>query len=119
MDANRMRQLLTNLLGNAGQHGERGRPIKLFAAADEVKTTFRIVNEGQDIPQDLLGTIFEPLVRLSAEQDDPAHRTTSLGLGLHIAREIALSHGGTITAQSEGNLTTFTICVPARHAQAT
>ena len=119
IDANRMRQLLMNLLGNAGQHGTRGRPVKLFATADEVQTTFRVVNEGPDIPQDLLHTIFEPMVRLEATDEVSTHRTTSLGLGLHIAREIAVSHGGSLGARSEAQVTTFTVRVPAKAATPT
>lgn len=113
IDADRTRQLLMNLLGNAGQHGARGRPVQLVAKADDAQTVFRVVNEGPEIPANLLETIFEPLVRLNAELEAQTHRTTSLGLGLHIAREIATAHGGSITAQSENELTTFTVTFPA------
>jgi signal transduction histidine kinase len=118
LDANRMRQLLMNLLGNAGQHGARGRPVKLLAIADDVQTVFRVVNEGPDIPQELLHTIFEPMVRLEANEEAPTARSTSLGLGLHIAREIAVAHGGSIGARSESQVTTFTVRVPAGAADA-
>lgn len=113
IDADRTRQLLMNLLGNAGQHGAPGRPVKLYAKVDEAETVFRVINEGPEIPANLLETIFEPLVRLNAEVESQVHRTTSLGLGLHIAREIAVSHGGSITVQSENQLTTFTVAFPA------
>lgn len=113
IDADRTRQLLMNLLGNAGQHGAPGRPVKLYAKVDEAETVFRVINEGPEIPANLLETIFEPLVRLNAEVESQVHRTTSLGLGLHIAREIASSHGGSITVQSENQLTTFTVAFPA------
>ena len=117
MDANRMRQLLTNLLGNAAQHGARDRRIDFFVAAeDDGQTVFRIVNEGPDIPQDFLRDIFEPMVRGAPEEDNASHRTTSLGLGLHIAREIAVSHGGSIGVESEGQITTFTVRIPGQTA---
>jgi signal transduction histidine kinase len=113
VDPNRMRQLLMNLLGNAGQHGARDRPVRLLVKVDELQTLFRVVNEGADIPSHLLHTIFEPLVRLQAEAESPTHRTTSLGLGLHIAREIAVSHGGSIDVRSEAQVTTFSVHIPA------
>jgi signal transduction histidine kinase len=113
LDPDRTQQLLMNLLGNAGQHGARGRPVQLFARMEEAKTIFQVVNEGPEIPADLLDTIFEPLVRLSAELESATHRTTSLGLGLHIAREIATSHGGSITVESRDQRTTFTVVFPA------
>jgi signal transduction histidine kinase len=114
VDPDRTQQLLMNLLGNAGQHGAQGRPVRLFADVDRARTVFRVVNEGPDIPADLLETIFEPLVRISAEMESATHRTTSLGLGLHIAREIASSHGGSIGVQSRNQLTTFTVSFPAQ-----
>ena len=113
MDAHRMRQLLMNLLGNAGQHGERDRPIKLFVTVDDTQALFRVVNEGPDIPQEFLRTIFEPMARGTANDLLGSHRTTSLGLGLHIAREIALSHKGSITVDSKDRTTMFTVCIPA------
>lgn len=113
MDAHRMRQLLMNLLGNAGQHGDRDRPIKLFVAVDDTQAIFRVVNEGPDIPQEFLGTIFEPMARGTANELLETHRATSLGLGLHIAREIALSHKGSIAVDSKDRTTMFTVCIPA------
>ena len=118
IDADRTRQLLMNLLGNAGQHGAREVPVELHAHADEHETTFRVVNHGPVIPAGHLRNIFEPLVRLSSEPEDDGNRATSLGLGLHIAREIAAAHEGTITAQSEDGITTFTVRLPVREAAA-
>lgn len=118
IDADRIRQLLMNLLANAAQHGARDCPVELHALAGETETTFRVINHGADIPAGHLRNIFQPLVRLNAEGNDDGHRTTSLGLGLHIARELAAAHGGTITAQSAGGITTFTVCLPVREPAA-
>ncbi|MET0892085.1 MAG: HAMP domain-containing sensor histidine kinase [Pseudoxanthomonas sp.] len=114
IDADRVRRLLMNLLGNAGQHGTPDRPVILHAQAGESETIFRVINEGRDIPSGHLRNIFEPLVRLNSEKEDDGIRTTSLGLGLHIARQIAAAHGGSITAESAKGQTTFTVRLPVR-----
>ena len=60
--------------------------------------------------------IFKPLIQLPAGEDDTRPRT-SLGLGLFVAREIALSHGGSIDVKSnELEGTTFTVRLPAAGA---
>jgi sigma-B regulation protein RsbU (phosphoserine phosphatase) len=63
-----------------------------------------------------LPKIFEPLVRGSSAGRPKANRPGSIGLGLYIAREIALSHGGTIDVTSTPEAgTSFTVRLP-RHA---
>ena len=70
-------------------------------------------NHGSAIPEASLQSIFQPLVRLPASEDDDARPRTSLGLGLYVARETALAHGGTISVESdEIDGTTFTVCLP-------
>ena len=71
----------------------------------------RAVHATAHIPANAQSAIFEPLVR----QPDDARRRNSIGLGLHIAREIVAAHGGEIrltSSQNEG--TAFTVALPVQ-----
>ncbi len=113
-DAARLQQALSNLLGNAVQHGNRGSPVTLTAAGDDDAIVLKISNAGNPIPPDSLLAIFEPLVRAPNASTDAYERSrTSLGLGLFIVREIVLAHGGTIAAASSAAAgTVFTVRLP-------
>ena len=111
IDANRARQLLVNLLGNAGQHGVTHIPIQLHATVGGTELVLRVSNTGATIPEDSLQHIFDPMVRLNPDQASSS-QTTSLGLGLYIAREIALAHGGSLSVESKDERTTFTARLP-------
>lgn len=122
-DVGRIRQVISNLVGNAIQHGSPDGPITLSVtstgtpsaasgSADSV-VVLSVHNEGSPIPPDLLPTLFDPLKRY-ATQESVAQRTPgSIGLGLYIVREIVAANGGTVAVTStaeEG--TTFTVCIP-------
>ena len=113
-DAPRMQQVLSNLLNNAVQHGDRTAPVLLSADGKKDVVVLKITNSGNPIPTDALSAIFEPLVQAPSASADPHQRSkTSLGLGLFIAREIVLGHEGTITAESSAaSGTVFTIRLP-------
>jgi signal transduction histidine kinase len=115
LDAVRMHQVVSNLLNNAAQHGQVGFPVVLIATADEHDLIVEVRNRGRPIAPELLHLIFDPLVQLPAEGAG-ADRFTNLGLGLFIAREIVVAHGGTIHATSSEGETVFTAAIP-RHAQ--
>jgi signal transduction histidine kinase len=111
-DVERIHQVLSNLLNNAVEHGTRGRAISLVASGDEGKLGLKMTNAGSALEPSHLQVIFEPLVQVPAKQED-ARGATNLGLGLFIAREIVLAHGGTIEATSSGkDGTTFSIELP-------
>lgn len=116
VDDARLRQALSNLLNNAVQHGDPAAPIVLSAATEaDAGLVIRVQNQGKPIPHDALQVIFDPLVQLTQESagavDTPS---TSLGLGLFIAREIATGHQGTLEVSSDAeNGTVFTLRIPA------
>jgi signal transduction histidine kinase len=112
-DPNRLRQVVSNLLGNAIQHG--GGTVEVVLENDGPDVLLLVRNDGTPIPKDILPTIFNPLVR--AGSDIPTRRQTgSLGLGLYIAREVVTQHGGDIAVESSpGAGTVFTVRLP-RHA---
>ena len=113
-DAARMQQTLSNLLGNAVQHGSRLSPVTLTAVGEVDAVVLKVSNLGDPIPPDALHAIFEPLVRApNASSAVHEHSKTSLGLGLFIVREIVLGHGGAITVESSIERgTVFTIRLP-------
>jgi signal transduction histidine kinase len=116
-DSDRLAQVLSNLVGNALQHGERNRPIRVVAREDAEKVVIEVHNEGHAIPRAMLANIFEPMVRDAGRAEEQASR--SLGLGLHITREIVMAHGGTVMVTSTDSAgTTFSVRLPRRSAAA-
>jgi signal transduction histidine kinase len=115
-DAARLRQVVSNLLGNALQHGGADGPIDLTVSAEGGDVHVAIRNEGPPIPHDDLGTIFDPLVRgASTPEARTQRRPGSIGLGLYIAREVVAAHGGTLDVTSSAEAgTVFTARLPRR-----
>jgi signal transduction histidine kinase len=117
-DRTRIGQVLSNLLSNAVQHGEPDAAITVALRQGQDDVTLTVHNTGRPILPADLPTIFDPLTRgLGRFQRD--QDKMSLGLGLFIAREIAVAHGGDINvASSIGQGTTFTIRLPRFVVQA-
>jgi signal transduction histidine kinase len=112
-DAARIRQVISNLLGNALQHGAPKGPIELSAASEGSTVVLSVHNEGAPISPEALPTLFDPLVRHATVESALKRAPGSIGLGLYIVREIVNAKGGTITVTStaqEG--TTFTVRIP-------
>jgi hypothetical protein len=111
-DSGRLAQVLSNLVGNALQHGDADKPIRVDAKGDVEAVVVAVHNAGPPIPMGLLSDIFEPMVR---HVEDPAKASSGLGLGLYIAKEVVAAHGGTIDVTStDADSTTFTVRLP-RH----
>jgi len=114
-DADRLRQAVSNLLGNAVQHGAHDAPIDLKLVGERSDVVLVVQNGGPPIPPGELPQIFNPLVRGSSDGRPRQNRPGSIGLGLYIAREIARSHGGRVEVTStEEAGTAFTVRLP-RH----
>lgn len=112
-DGVRLHQLLTNLMINAAQHGDKDSPVRISAQGDQAAIRIDVHNLGPVIPADSIEAVFSPLVQLPGDEGDEARSRTSLGLGLFIAREIALAHGGAIVAASDAEHgTTFSVTLP-------
>lgn len=113
-DANRLQQVLFNLLHNAVQHGDPLAEISLAAWGEADDVLLQVSNAGPPIPPGALPFVFEPLVRASADAVHPDERSkTSLGLGLFIVWELVRGHGGTIAVVSDHQVgTVFTIRLP-------
>lgn len=111
-DENRLRQLLSNLIGNAIQHGDEQTPVRVTAEGDETVVRLQVRNGGKPIPPELLPTIFDPLVQ-APESREKKRRHGSMGLGLYIAKEVVTAHGGRIDVTSSAEAgTVFKITLP-------
>jgi signal transduction histidine kinase len=116
-DAARLRQVVSNLLGNALQHGSPGEPVELSAVSEGETVLLSVHNEGAPIPPEALPTLFDPLVRHVTTESALQRVEGSIGLGLYIAREIVHAHGGAIAVASTAEQgTTFTVRIPRQPA---
>lgn len=112
-DAARLAQVFSNLLNNAAQYKSHDHAITISTFGDLDATTVQVKNYGPPIPEALLAAIFDPLVQLSVATEQKGPASTSLGLGLFIAREITTSHGGSIGVESSlKDGTVFTVRLP-------
>ena len=113
-DGARLRQMISNLLGNAVQHGFASTPITLSMLSDGPDVSLAFHNQGPAIPEAALGVIFDPMKR-----HQPTEASTppgSFGLGLFIANEVASAHGGSVAVVSALDETVFTIQLPRSFA---
>lgn len=110
-DGRRISQAVANLVGNAVQHGTPGTPIVIRAHGQPDEAIIALQNRGL-IDGDDLRTIFDPFER-GKSGEEPRQEQGSLGLGLYIAHQIALAHGGRIDVESsKENGTTFRLHLP-------
>ncbi|WP_233574265.1 sensor histidine kinase [Amycolatopsis panacis] len=105
-DPRRVHTIVCNLLVNAARYGAAPIEVALEGRAEEV--VVRVSDAGPGIAEDLLPILFDRFVR-----GDHSRQTEGSGLGLSIARENALIHGGTLTAHNDGGAV-FTLTLPRR-----
>jgi two-component system OmpR family sensor kinase len=108
-DIDRVRQCLENLISNAIQHSPRGAPVSVLMGretrAEGEVGRVEVRDQGPGIPEAILPRIFE---RFTAGPG-----SGGLGLGLYLARRIAVAHGGDLTARSPpGKGAQFTLRLP-------
>ncbi|MDR5856038.1 PAS domain-containing protein [Caballeronia sp. LZ062] len=114
-DEVRLRQVFSNLLSNALKYtGQEGR-IRVCASTANNWVEVQVADNGAGIAASFIDRVFEPF----AQASQATTRTFGgLGIGLAIARSIVTLHGGSITAQSdgEGRGSTFTVQLPRASA---
>jgi sigma-B regulation protein RsbU (phosphoserine phosphatase) len=110
-DHGRIGQLVSNLVGNALTHGSAEEPVRLTATAIDGMFELCVANGGEPISAEAMKQLFQPFFRGSVRPSQQG-----LGLGLHIASEIAKAHGGTIIVASDDIETRFTFAMPCRQA---
>jgi Histidine kinase-, DNA gyrase B-, and HSP90-like ATPase/Major intrinsic protein len=110
-DIDRLNQLLGNLVVNALKYGAFTSPVRVVLSGLSGEVRFAVHNHGPKIEPSILAQIFEPLKR-GPENQFVSGTDGSFGLGLYIAREIAVAHHGDIAATSDDSETVFTVRLP-------
>jgi sigma-B regulation protein RsbU (phosphoserine phosphatase) len=108
-DRARIGQLVSNLVGNALTHGAANLPVRVRAATEDGLFTLSVANGGEPISEAALERLFEPFFRGTVRAS-----RQGLGLGLHIAAQIAKAHEGTLTVTSAPEETRFSFVMPLR-----
>ncbi len=106
-DAMRVRQIIRNLVTNAGRYGGPDRVISF--GIDGGTAFIEVADDGPEIPDEALETLFAPYTR-------PEHRpgvSGSVGLGLTVARSLAEAMQGSLRACRRGSRTVFRLELPA------
>jgi two-component system phosphate regulon sensor histidine kinase PhoR len=108
VDAQRLEQVLVNLIHNAVKFTRPGGEVILFADAADGGVRFAVRDTGIGIPLEEVARIFERFYRV-----DKSRAGSGTGLGLSIAKHIVEAHGGRIWAESiEGQGSTFYFTIP-------
>jgi signal transduction histidine kinase len=110
-DADKVRQILTNLLDNAVKYSPDGGKISLRIDHGDAFVSFAVADQGLGVSPQEHGRIFEKFYRLDPELTRGVGGT---GLGLYISRELVRHMNGRISVDSEeGTGSTFTVELPA------
>jgi signal transduction histidine kinase len=113
-DADRVRQILLNLIMNAVKYTPAGGTVTVSCAAVDDTVVAQVADTGPGIEVKQLDSIFEPFVQLAAGLKD---QRGGVGLGLPISRDLARAMKGDVTVESTvGGGSRFTLSLPrARH----
>jgi signal transduction histidine kinase len=106
-DAERLRQLVDNLISNAVKYSDAGAEVRVQAQVDNGQVVVRVRDTGPGIATEHQSQIFEKFGRAGGSAKP------GTGLGLFLARSFAEAHGGTLTVESlPGEGATFTLKLP-------
>lgn len=108
VDPDLMARAVQNLLSNAVKYGRDGKQI-IIRLEQEQNVMFSVTNYGLIIPEESLDMIFERFYRVEGARSPG---TGGTGLGLNIAKEIIMLHGGTIAVESSLQGTVFSVEIP-------
>jgi len=115
VDAERLKQVVNNLLTNAIKYSGSHTVVSVGVAATEKEVEISVTDQGQGIAPDDMSKLFKEFSKTRAK---PTAGEESTGLGLAIARRIVEAHGGKIWAHSElGKGSTFAFTVPVADAK--
>jgi len=112
IDAGRVEQILNNLISNALRYAPEAGEVRVALLRKDGWAEVRVADNGPGIPPEALPRLFERFFRADSSRSRAAGGT---GLGLAISRQLALAHGGDLTAanQPQGGAV-FTLRLPLR-----
>ena len=102
-----LKQVWINLLDNAIKFSPVGGVIEVNIKNRPDSLSVDIINSGEEIPAESISRIFQKFY-----QADSSHSGEGNGVGLAIVKKVVELHNGTVSAQSENNLTMFTVTLP-------
>ena len=101
-----IKQLVTILLDNAIKHSSENGEIKVELKKQKSDVILTVSNRGEEIPKEMREKIFERFYRIDESRNRSDNR---YGLGLAIAKNIAVNHNGKISVESENKITKFKV----------
>jgi len=110
-DENRLRQVITNLVGNAAAHTPPGTPVRIGVGTSAGRAVLEIADQGPGMKPEQADRVFDRFYRADRSRNHSGGANT--GLGLAIARSIARAHDGDVeltTALGKGS--TFRLTLP-------
>lgn len=102
-----LKQVWINLLDNAIKFAPNGNMIRIQILEGEHSVAVEVSNTGSRIPQESLKKVFNKFY-----QADESHATQGNGVGLAIVKRVVELHGGSVSASSDEEMTTFTVLLP-------
>jgi len=109
-DKGRVKQVITNLLGNAIKFSPHGAPILVSAEATNTYILVQVIDQGIGIPAQAIPGLFQ---RFHQVDGSSIRSIGGSGLGLYISKQIVETHGGCLSVTSEpGKGSTFTFTLP-------
>lgn len=108
-DADRLTQMLGNLISNARHHGDLCSPIRITLRREASQAVIEVANVARPIAPDLVASLFDPFKNTSVQN---SRNRRGLGLGLYIVKRIVEAHGGTIAYHYAEPEVIFTVSIP-------
>jgi signal transduction histidine kinase len=107
-DEDRLAQVVSNLTGNAVQHGSPDSPLIVHVDGSDARAVALSFSNRGALPADLLPVLFDPF----ADAKSKRARARGLGLGLFITKEIVTAHGGEVAVSSVDDRVSFRVVLP-------
>ena len=114
-DADRLSQVLTNLIDNALRYTPHGRQVVVRACRTDNRACLEVIDEGQGIPAEDLPYVFERFWRGDRSR---SRESGGSGIGLAIVKQLVEMHGGSVAVESQpGKGSTFRVFLPLSRSE--